>query len=89
MESYKVKWRKSTKKDLRRIAPTEVKKIVLAALTLAKNTFPVGCVKLQGSDCSYRIRVGDYRIIYEVYEEHITIEVARIRHRRDFYKKKS
>ena len=43
---------------------------------------------MQGSDCAYRVRVGDYRVIYEIYEDRITIEVIRVGHRRDVYRKK-
>ena len=52
---------------------------------LATNPFPSGCIKLSGSDRAYRIRVGDYRIIYEFLDEILTIEVIKIGHRRDVY----
>jgi mRNA interferase RelE/StbE len=87
MASFRIEWRKSTKKDLRRIAATEVQKIVDAVESLADDPRPHGCTKMLGSDCAYRIRVGDYRVIYEIYEMRIVIEVVRVRHRRDVYRK--
>jgi mRNA interferase RelE/StbE len=88
MESFLIEWRKSTKKDLRRIATIEVRKIVTAVAALADDPRPHGSTKMQGSDCAYRIRVGDYRVIYEVYEDRVVIEVVRVSHRRDIYRKK-
>ncbi|NWK55202.1 type II toxin-antitoxin system RelE/ParE family toxin [Verrucomicrobiaceae bacterium N1E253] len=88
MESFPIKWRKSTKKDLRRISQVEVSKIVAAVSSLSDDPRPEGCKKMQGSDCAYRIRVGDYRVIYEVYEDQIIIEIIRVRHRREVYRKK-
>ena len=86
MASYRLEWRKSTKKDLRGIPPVMVQRIVEAAEALTANPHPPGAVKLSGSERAYRIRVGDYRILYEVYEELILIEVVRIGHRRDVYR---
>ena len=88
MASFKIEWRKSTKKDLRRIAAVEVRKIVAAVAALAQDPRPLGSTKMQGSDFAYRIRVGDYRVIYEIYEDRVIIEIVKVRHRRDVYRKK-
>jgi mRNA interferase RelE/StbE len=85
MASYRIEWRKSTKKDLRRIAPVEVAKIIRAVESLGTDPFPTGHKKLSGSQKAYRIRVGDYRIIYEVHGSVLLIEVVRVGHRRDVY----
>lgn len=61
--------------------------IVRAISNLSDNPRPFGYIKLTGEE-AYRIRVGDYRIIYEIFEEIITIDVIRINHRREVYKKK-
>jgi len=86
MASYRIEWRKSTRKDLRRIAPVEVAKIVRAVEDLASDPFPVGHKKLSGSERAFRIRVGDYRIVYEVFAGVLQVEVIRVGHRRDVYK---
>ena len=85
MASYRLEWRRSTRKDLRRIAPADVPKIIAAAKSLAADPFPPGCVKLSGSERSYRIRVGHYRILYEVSTGRLVIEVIKIGHRKDVY----
>ena len=85
MASYRLEWRKSTKKDLRRIAAAHVPRIVAAVEALIDNPFPAGSVKLSGSERSYRIRVGDYRILYDVLTDRLVIEVIRLGHRRDVY----
>jgi mRNA interferase RelE/StbE len=85
MASYRIAWRKSTKKDLRRIPPVEVAKIIRAVESLGTDPFPTGHKKLSGSQRAYRIRVGDYRIIYEVHGSVLLIDVVRVGHRRDVY----
>ena len=86
MGSYQVNWRRSTKKDLRRISQVDVVRILNVVETLSDEPRPVGCKKMSGSECAYRLRVGDYRIIYEVYDDTIIIEVIKVGHRRDVYK---
>ena len=48
---------------------------------------PSGVKKLSGSEFTYRIRKGNYRIIYEIHDETILIEVVKIGHRKDIYNK--
>jgi mRNA interferase RelE/StbE len=87
MASYRLEWRRSTKKDLRRIASAHIPKIIAAAERLADDPFPTGHVKLSGSEHSYRIRVGDYRILYDVYSGRLVIEVIKVGHRKHVYEK--
>lgn len=86
MVSYRLEWRRSTKKDLRRIAPADVPRIIAAAEALIGDPFPKGCSKISGSERSYRIRVGGYRILYDVFADHLIIEVIRVGHRKNVYK---
>ena len=87
MASFRIEWRKSTKKDLRRIPSADVVKIVAEVALLADDPFPTGAIKLSGSEKAYRFRVGDYRVIYEVYSSILVIEVVRVAHRKDVYRK--
>ncbi len=87
MECYKIKWRPSTKKDLKRISKTEVHRIIDAVEGLCEEPRPSGVTKLSGSDLTYRIRVGNYRVIYEIHDETVLIEVVKVGHRKDVYKK--
>jgi len=60
---------------------------VAAVEELAVNPYPQGCAKISGSERAYRVRVGDYRVIYEVVDDRLIIEVITVGHRRDVYKK--
>jgi mRNA interferase RelE/StbE len=66
MERFRIQWRNSTRKDLRSLPRQEVPRIIAAASQLAEEPFPNGSQKLSASERTYRIRVGDYRIVYEV-----------------------
>lgn len=87
MASYRIEWRRATKKDLRRIDREAVKRIVSAVEELATNPYPPGCQKLAGSDFAFRIRIGDYRVLYEVFDGMLVVEVVRVGHRREVYRK--
>ena len=64
MASHEIRWRASTKKDLRRIPQQEVVRILAAVTQLRDEPLPDGSEKLAGADHTYRIRVGDYRVVY-------------------------
>jgi len=87
MECYNIEWRPSTKKDLKRISKAEVQRIIKAIESLSGQPRPSGSTKLSGSDMTYRIRVGNYRVIYEIHDEIILIEVVKVGHRKDVYRK--
>ena len=86
MASFRVEWKPSIKKDLRRIPTDQVARIVDAAGSLAVEPRPVGSQKLQGTDHAYRLRVGDYRVVYTISEGSNTVTVTRVRHRKDVYR---
>lgn len=86
MASYRIEWRNSTKKDLRKIGSIDRLRIIAAVESLAANPFPQGCTKLSGSEQSYRIRVGSFRILYDVLSGRLIIEVIKVGHRRDVYR---
>jgi mRNA interferase RelE/StbE len=86
MDSYQIEWRRSTKKDLRKIPSKEILRVIAVVESLAINPFPPGSTKLSGSEQSYRIRVGDYRILYDVHSGFLVIEVIKVGHRKDVYK---
>ena len=86
MASFSIQWRNSTRKDIRRLPREEVARVVEAVGQLANDPMPHGCQKLSGSERTYRIRVGDYRVIYEVFGDSHIVEVQRVRHRKDVYR---
>jgi mRNA interferase RelE/StbE len=87
MASYRLQWRKSTSKDVRRIPHEAVCRIVAEVEKLADEALPHGSEKLIGSDRTYRIRVGDYRVVYEVLRAAKIVEIQRVRHRKDVYRR--
>jgi mRNA interferase RelE/StbE len=84
--AFRIEWKKSTRKDLRKLPANAADKIVEAVENLAENPFPHGVEKLSGSEHAYRIRLGDYRIVYEVVTESKLVEIQRVRHRKDVYR---
>lgn len=86
MASFRIEWKKSTKKDLRKLPPHEVERITAAVDGLAESPFPHGVEKLTGSEHAYRIRIGEYRVIYEVFASLNRIEIQRVRHRKEVYR---
>ena len=86
MASFDLQWRKSTSKDLRRIPREAVSRIVAAVAKLAEEPLPHGSEKLTGSEHTYRIRVGDYRVVYELLRSAKIVEIQRVRHRKDVYR---
>ena len=84
--TFRIEWKKSTRKDLRKLPASMADRIVEAVEDLAENPFPHGVEKLSGSQHAYRIRLGDYRIVYEAVTELRLIEIQRVRHRKDVYR---
>lgn len=85
MDAYKVVLAGSVEHDVRRIGKGNLERIMGAVESLSRNPFPRGCKKLKASRSGHRVRVGDYRVIYEVDPEEKTITVFHIRHRKDAY----
>jgi len=86
MERFELQWRASTRKDLRKIPSQEIVRIIAAVEQLADEPFPHGVEKLSGAEHVYRIRIGDYRVVYEVIAKARIVEIQRVRHRKDVYR---
>lgn len=86
MGLYKVEINKKVrKKDLPSIAPKDLKRIIERIQNLANDPYPVDAVRLKGRD-EWRIRQGDYRILYIVEENIVTVFVVKVGHLREVYK---
>ena len=85
MEFYKVEFAKSVRKDFKKIPQLEVGKILNAIFELAKDPRPPSSKKLKGEKL-YRIRIGNYRVIYEIQDERLLVSVIKLGHRKDVYK---
>ena len=86
MASYRIEWKTSAGRELKKLDRSVVPRIVEAVGRLSRNPFPHGCCKLKASGQSYRIRVGDFRVVYDVAEERHAIQIVRVRHRKDAYR---
>ncbi|HST50646.1 MAG TPA: type II toxin-antitoxin system RelE/ParE family toxin [Pyrinomonadaceae bacterium] len=84
---YNIEWKRSATKELRQLPREVVARILRAVEELRHKLFPAGVSKLSGAEHTYRIREGSYRVIYSVYASRLIIEVIRVGHRRDVYKK--
>ena len=87
MESYKVILKPSVEKDFRSLPKNILAKVFSAIKNLAEEPFPNRVTKLEGTDRTYRIRVGDYRIVYEIEKTEKAIIILYVRHRREIYRK--
>ena len=87
MGYYEIKWKHSAEKDLRGIDRQFISQIIEAVGSLSENPFPSQSRRLKGAESSYRIRIGDYRIIYQVDSKKKLIIIYHVRHRKDVYRK--
>ena len=86
MVSYSVELSSSARKELRHLPRHELGRVHQRISELAANPRLHGSQKLAGSDDSYRLRQGDYRIVYQVNDSTHEVIVLRIRHRKDVYR---
>lgn len=86
MNPYRVLLERSAEKDLGRLSSVVHNRVIAAIQALATNPRPTGCRKLAGSKNDWRIRVGDYRVIYEIADEIRIVRVNRVRHRGEVYR---
>lgn len=85
MADYAVVLARSARKELESLDSGLVRRIFPKITALAKEPRPAGCRKLKGEKLLWRIRVGDYRVIYAIYEVEQKVDVITIRHRSKAY----
>ncbi len=88
MAQHKVLFKASADKALRKLPESIQKRIVAAVDVLRDNPRPPSCQKLEGEEDLWRIRVGDYRVVYTIQGEELIVLVVRVPHRKDVYRKK-
>ncbi len=87
MAMYKIEIDQSAEKELAALPKETLRKVVRVINGLEKEPRPSGVKKLKASDENlYRIRSGDYRIVYAIAEEIKIVNIRRIRHRKDVYR---
>lgn len=85
MANYKILIKASAAKELEELPKKDNARIIDRIKSLADNPRPAGAEKLTGIN-RYRVRQGDYRILYEVYDNEIVVMVVKIGHRREVYR---
>ena len=83
---YRVVLKPSVEKDLRKLGRSLVRRIISVIENLANNPLPSTTKKLVGSKFTFRIRVGDYRIVYTFIAADREIEIQAVKHRKDVYR---
>ena len=84
MAEYEVRFKRSVAKDLRKLPNQDVKGILQRINLLAENPRGFGCTKLAGNS-RYRVRLGSYRILYEIADDVLIIYVVKVAHRSRVY----
>ena len=85
MASYKILFKQSVARDLRSIPKKDVQRILQRIENLTDEPRPVGVEKLSGDE-KYRIRQGNYRILYAIDDDVITVTIVKVGHRRNVYR---
>jgi mRNA interferase RelE/StbE len=83
--SYRVALTTSAEKELNWLPAKLITRMLGRLEKLASNPRPPGCKKLVGGDKQWRIRIGDWRVVYEIDDKAKTVDVTRIAHRREVY----
>ena len=83
---FKILIKKQALKQLSKLPFETILKIDSAITKLKSNAKPIGCKKLNHPDELYRIRIGDYRVIYTLNDEELVVEVIKVAHRKESYR---
>lgn len=86
MTEYAVTLAESARKELRALPDHVIRHVQPKLRELTVNPRPPGCKKLQGYKQCWRVRVGDYRIVYTIDDGQKRVDVSRIAHRKEVYK---
>jgi len=86
VSSHHVEFTAAATKEVRKLDPGIRRRVLSGIADLARDPRPAGCKKLTGESNAWRIRVGDYRVLYEVLDDALVVTVVRVAHRREVYK---
>ncbi|MGR6092129.1 type II toxin-antitoxin system RelE family toxin [Brevibacterium sp. CSND-B09] len=84
--SYSINYVPSAAKALRKLDRPIARRLIESIKGLSDDPRPPGCIQLKGGSGEFRIRVGDYRVIYEVIEDELVVLVLHLGHRREVYR---
>ena len=83
--AYRIEISSIARRQIKKLARSVQDRIRVRIRKLAEEPRPRGCTKLVNED-EYRIRVGDYRVIYEIYDDELVVKILEAGHRRDIYR---
>ena len=86
MPLYRIVFARSARRELQALPRTGAERILGKVELLASNPRPPGCKKLRGHSSLWRIRVGEYRVIYSIDDNNQIVDVSVIRHRSEAYR---
>jgi mRNA interferase RelE/StbE len=84
--AYELTFARSARKELERLNQPLRARVFRRIESLAANPRPMGCRKLEGAEDLWRIRIGEYRVVYSVDDARRLVDVSMIRHRSDVYR---
>ena len=85
MASCSVEIKRSAAKEIEALPPKDRRRVVTKIEGLSRNPRPPGCEKLSGQE-KYRLRQGEFRILYEIIDQRLLVTVVRVGNRRDVYR---
>lgn len=86
--AYRIQVSTSAGKEIAALPKRDQRRVISAIQALAADPRPAGVRKLTGAEDAYRLRVGDYRIIYQIADNVLTVLAVRVRHRKDAYRRR-
>jgi mRNA interferase RelE/StbE len=84
MANYSIEIKRSAAKEIEKLQKSVIKRVIEKIHSLAQNPRPSGCKKLSGDE-KYRVRVGDYRILYMIEDDVLVVYVVKVGHRKNIY----
>lgn len=84
--SFSIRFVKRVEKDLKRLPSTTLQRIDSVIVALGITPRPLGCTKMAGTTNTHRIRVGDYRIVYDIHDDTRIVVILIVAHRKEVYR---
>lgn len=84
---YSIEFRPAVLKSMKGLPKRDLRRIKKKVDDLAENLPDPGTTKMKGNNTFHKIRVGDYRIVYEIHQDRLVILVVKVGHRKDVYKR--
>ena len=86
MASYSIEWKRSAYHDLKKIDKQHIPRILKEIRSLSVDPRPPDCEKLVDTEKTFRVRIGDYRILYDIKDSILIVYIVKIGHRKNIYR---